>query len=403
MGTRKANRRDDPLPLAPDELVDFLARGGRGRPPSSAEACRRDTSADEDEAPTDADLDLSAAGPLALNELGRLDDPNQWSEDDPIPTAPEDVLDAPATPARRTSPKPAARPATPPTSGPRADEMAKLVGNTLGNYDVGPVLGTGHSGTVFRARDARDGRTVALKVLRPLFPKNDEELQRFMQTLKAVQPLRHPHLVTVLDLGRTGAYVWLALDYVEGESVRQRIQRADDADWQPAFRVAVHAGRALHCLGRHQLVHRNFTPQNLLWRATDQSVKLADTGLAKALVGSALRQVSMRAALQRDLPYLSPEHTEPKAKLDGRSDLYGLGAVVYDLLAGRPPFAGKSSAETVGLIRQGEPVRPRVLQPAIPEAFEGIVMKLLAKHPEDRFQKAADLLKALAAISPDPC
>src|SRR5262249_21775500 len=155
----------------------------------------------------------------------------------------------------------------------------------------------GHHAWVFLARQKKEDRMVALKVFHPEFPKNEEEAERFIQAMKVRWPLRHPNLVTILAIGRTVPYSWVALELVEGESLAQMIQKFGAngvPEWQEAFRLAVHIGRALHFGIYHHLLHRNITPANILFRSTDHLYKLGDLGLAKALTGSQLRQTVMR-------------------------------------------------------------------------------------------------------------
>jgi serine/threonine protein kinase len=323
------------------------------------------------------------------------------------PSAPE--ASAPATApsvAEAESNSPASgsplRAGTPPLT---VEALHGLAGTTLGQYELGPALGTGHAGLTFRARTLRDGRVVALKVLHPVFPKNDEEMLHFAKGMQKALALRHPHLVTVFEAGQTGAYGWIAQEYVEGETLAQAVQRAAAStppEWTTAFRVAVHVGRALHYAGRHRLIHCNITPPNILLRSTDHLIKLNDLLLARALSGSHLKQLSLRTKVHSDVAYLSPEQTHPRASVAASTDLFSLGTVVYALLTGRFPFAGKSVTETIVRLREAEPVRPKERQPAVPEAFEAVVLKMLAKRPEQRFQTAGELLTELARIDPDP-
>jgi len=246
---------------------------------------------------------------------------------------------------------------------------------------------------------------VALKVLHSAFPQNEEEMQHFVQRMKSAGSLRHANLVTIFQVGRTGPYCWVAMEYVEGESLAHALRRiAPDRlpDWQQAFRLAVHAGRGLHFAAQHHLVHRHLIPQNILYRSTDNLYKLGNLILGKALAGSALRQQSTARTIQEDLVYLSPELTHPHANADARSDLYSLGVMVYCVLTGRPPFAGRSATETVRLIREAEPARPKEMHPPLPDRLEAAVLKLLAKRPEERFQTAGEFLSELAEIAPDP-
>jgi serine/threonine protein kinase len=280
-----------------------------------------------------------------------------------------------------------------------------LAGTVLGHFELGSVLGVGHVGVVFRARDLTKNREVALKVLRPEFPASEDERQRFLQIVKALILLRHPNLVLTYGAGRAGNHHWLALEYVEGESVAELIrqaQRADQPDWRPAFRLAVNVTWALQIIHQQKLVHGNVTPQNILFQDRDQTFKLSDLVTNKALVGMRLWQLVLRDKAVSELPYLAPEHAGSDAPVDGRTDIYSLGTVVYALLVGRPPFAGAEPAETIAQIREAELIPPRALEPSIPEVFDAAVRKMLARRPEDRFQNADELLARLAQIKHDP-
>jgi serine/threonine protein kinase len=209
----------------------------------------------------------------------------------------------------------------------------------------------------------------------------------------------------MFGIGRSHPYVWIAREFVEGDSLAHLVAQVDPKalpDWHLAFRLAVHVARALYFIHQHHFLHRNVTPKNILFRAADNHIKLADMGLAKALSGSALRQMSMRTKIPEELPYMAPEQTQPNANLDPRTDIYSLGTVVYTLLTGKPPIIGKSSAETIAMVREVDPPEPRQWQPTMPEAFEAAVLKMLAKRPEDRFQDAGELLTELCQIAPDP-
>jgi serine/threonine protein kinase len=284
-------------------------------------------------------------------------------------------------------------------------DLKKLSGTSLGPYELGPVVGQGHCALVFRTRVVKDDRLAALKVFHPDFPKDSEEADRFLQTMKLRIPLRHTNLVTVYGVGRTAPYTWMALEFVDGDSVAQRIQKFGASgvpDWPEAFRLAVHVARALHYASHHKMLHRNVTPANILLRGADCTFKLGDLGLTKALAGAHVRHAALKNKIQTEMPFFSPEQTQQSPTLDVRSDIYSLGAVVYVMLMGKPPFAAKTPAEMVAQIRTAEPAKPKQLQPSIPEPFEAAVLKMLAKRPEDRFQTPAELLGALARVEADP-
>ncbi|HEV3260658.1 MAG TPA: FHA domain-containing serine/threonine-protein kinase [Gemmataceae bacterium] len=285
---------------------------------------------------------------------------------------------------------------------PAGEPLDRLSGQTLAHYEIGPVLAKGQTGFVFQARDTKDDRTVAFKVLQPEFSKDEDEMQRFVRAMKTMLPLRHPNLVAIYNAGKTGPCCWIAMEYVEGESLSQVIHRIGIAgmlDWQHALRVAIHISRALEFAQQHQIIHRNIAPPNILVRSEDKVAKLGDLMLAKALEGTMAQQITRPGEMVGDVQYMSPERTRGTADVDGRSDIYGLGATVYALLTGRPPFAGGSLTETVLKIRQAEPEKPRKFALSIPNLFEGTVLKMLAKRPEDRHQTAAELLTDLERVA----
>jgi serine/threonine protein kinase len=295
---------------------------------------------------------------------------------------------------------PAPTAAKPPVQA--AKQVTELTGTMLSHFEVGPVIAKGRSGVIFQARDTKDDRPVAFKVLWPEYSKNDDEMQRFVRAMKTVLPLRHPNLVSLYGAGKTGPYCWLSMEYVEGESLTQIIHRVGAArmlDWRHALRVAVHVARALDFAQQHAIIHRNITPTNILVRSSDKQTKLGDLLLAKALEGTLAEQITRPGELVGDVCYMSPERTRGSAEVDGRSDIYSLGATVYALLTGRPPCEGGSLLETITKIRQADPVPPKKFQLSIPDLFAGTVMRMLAKRPDDRFQKPADLLVDLERVA----
>jgi serine/threonine protein kinase len=295
------------------------------------------------------------------------------------------------------------KPAKPPIA-----RLEDLGGQTLGHYDLSAVLGRGQCGLVYRAHDQKKEQEVALKVLEPDFPTSDQEMQAFIKALKARLPLSHPHLVTLLGAGKSGRFCWIALELVEGESLGQVIQRHQTLKkikWRRALHVALDVGRALAFLHQHHLLHGNVTPNNVLIQEKNEAAKLNDLLFQKALEGSALQQKTMEQKLLAELPYLSPEQIDPQATLvDELSDLYSLGVLVYAVLTGRPPFAGHSPEDTIKQILNDQPIKPKKLNKHVPDEFQAVVMKMLAKRPENRYATAALLLgdlEQLAAVSGD--
>ena len=288
------------------------------------------------------------------------------------------------------------KPAQHPAVG-RALAPETLLGQTFANYQVQHVEAKARTGVVFRAVDRDSGALVALKLFWPDLMHSTEAMGRFLRAIETMGPYRHPHLVVLYDAGVTDGLCWTASEFVIGQSVKQMISSVGIAgmlDWQRVLRVAIDVAQAVEFAASQRIVHRNITPTNILVRRSDGVAKLGDLMLAKALDSLSLATVTHAGAILGDLPYLSPEQTAG-AHIDSRSDLYSLGATLYALLTGRPPCEGLTTAETVLKIQTQRPDPPTKYHLAIPALFEGIVMRLLSKRPDDRFTDATQLLKEL--------
>jgi serine/threonine protein kinase len=283
-----------------------------------------------------------------------------------------------------------------------ASRMEELTGKRLSHFQVGPLLAKAETGMVFKAADFKRDNAVALKVFFPEFAQNEDEMRRFVRAMKTMLPHKHPNLVSIHSAGKTWPYCFMSMELIEGESLTQVIQRIGVAgmlDWKYALRVAVQIGKALEYAHGKKIIHRNITPQNIVVQAADKVAKLGDLMLAKAKEGALAQQITKPGELLGDVRYMSPERSSGALALDERSDIYSLGATVYALLTGRPPCEGDSLAETIKKIRNEVPVKPKTYQLAIPDLFEGAVMKMLAKRPDDRYQTAGELLKDLERVA----
>ncbi len=242
------------------------------------------------------------------------------------------------------------------------NKLAQLSGQTFGHYRIGPLLGRGRCGVVFRADDLKTSKPVALKVFSPQFPSGSQELERFARVMKGLLPLRHPHLVALVGAGKTGTYTWVAREYVEGQSLSdllRRLAKTGKFDQRRACRVALHLGQVLDFARGHQFRHGKVTPANILIHKTSKTLKLADLMLGAVLEGSQLAQAVDESRPLAELGYLAPEQADAGAFVDELSDLYGLGAVVFALLTGRPPFVGDCAEEILEQVRcSGRVPRP---------------------------------------------
>ena len=326
-----------------------------------------------------------------------------------------DVLRVGDTELRYEAPGAATLPFNPPAADEEPDATQSLVGKTIENYAVEELITRGASGTIYRARDVRDGQVVALKVLDPALTQSDADLQLFVRAMKGVLSVRHANLVSVLGAGKTGTLGWIAMQYVDGESLAERLHRAGGApgDWRDGWRIGVHVARALEHAHGLSILHRNVTPSNVLVRRSDGAAVLGDLMLAKALEStpagagrtskrrmmvSLARQVDTAGERLDELAYLSPERTRDATTVDARSDVYGLGATLYAALTGRPPFVAESFPELVQAIRAADPQPVSKHQPASPAALQELVARLLAKSPDARPGTVREVLRELERI-----
>ncbi len=279
--------------------------------------------------------------------------------------------------------------------------LSQLVGSQLGPYKLDSIIGKGNSGMVFKAHDAEKDRIAAVKVLTPQFTSDDEQRQRFVRAMKTMLPIKHDRIVRLYNAGKTGPYCWAAMEYVDGENLSQEIKRIGIEgmmDWKQVWRVAVDIAQALDAGFEHKIVHRNVTPTNILRRKSDGVCLLGDFMLAKALEGTLAQQLTQPGDVLGEVSYLAPERTKADAEVDTRSDMYGLGATCYALLTGRPPTRGDSLVEMIKNVREQKPEPPKKYQLSINDLFQDVVMKLIAKSPNDRYDRPSSLLKELMKI-----
>ncbi|MBI1310737.1 protein kinase [bacterium] len=294
-----------------------------------------------------------------------------------------------------------ARQATPPVR-----DLSMLKDQSLHCFQIVDEIARGVTGTVFRAARPDRNETVALKVLWPDITQSSDERRRFVRAMKTMQPIRHPNIVRILNAGitevsdRPEPLCWFAMELVDGFNLQQLTRNLGTAgmlDWQYAYRVAVHVGRALEVAYQNGIVHRGITPENVLIPRAERIAKLGDLMLAKALGGIAADQITRRGELIGEIPYMSPERTRGE-DIDHRSDLYSLGATLYTVITGQTPSDAPSAAAMIRQIQEGEPLRPRTFQLSINDMFEGVVLKLLERRPADRYQTPTELLSDLERV-----
>jgi eukaryotic-like serine/threonine-protein kinase len=273
-----------------------------------------------------------------------------------------------------------------------ADLRAQLQDGLAGQYLLVRELGRGGMATVFLATDVKHDRPVAFKVLHPDLAQSLGP-ERFQREIKLAARLQHPHILTVHDSGETAGQLWFTMPFVEGESLRDRLRRERQLSLDDALRIGRQAAQALQYAHEHGVIHRDIKPENLLL-TRDGNTLVADFGIARALSASEdqLTQTGMSVGTPA---YMSPEQAMGDRAVDTRSDVYSLGAVLFEMLAGEQPYTGPT-VQTILMKRLTEPVPSvRSGRPTVPEAVDQAVMKALAIVPADRHATAAQLSQAL--------
>ncbi|MBI4602948.1 MAG: serine/threonine protein kinase, partial [Planctomycetes bacterium] len=264
----------------------------------------------------------------------------------------------------------------------------------IGDYEVVRRIGIGGMGSVFEARHVRLRQRIALKVLLPRLAKDSRATERFLEEARTLARLNHPNLVHAVDAGRDDELYYLAMEYVEGENLLQRLMRDGPLEPRRSLDVARDVCRALCALEEKGLVHRDVKPANILV-AADGTVRLADFGL----LGPAEEEGAGAAPLCGTPHYMSPEQVERRGEVDGRSDLYALAATWYHLVVGRPPFVGKSTREIIlGHLHSPVPP-PSSLRKEVPEPIERVILRWLAKERSERPGTCREALAELDGLA----
>jgi serine/threonine protein kinase len=274
-------------------------------------------------------------------------------------------------------------------------------GARIGPYEIQALLGAGGVGEVYRALDTRLGRTVAIKVLSARLIEHPKSRLRFEQEARAVSSLNHPHICSLFDIGDEGGTRFLVMEYLEGETLACRLMRGPLPPGQ-VLRYANEIADALDHAHRHGVVHRDLKPSNIM--LTRVGAKLLDFGLAKSQAPTmatgpteparATQTLTTEGTILGTLNYMAPEQLNG-AETDARTDIFAFGAVVYEMLTGRRAFEGQSQASIIAAILERTPAAPSIIQPVAPSLLDSIVMRCLAKDPDERWQTANDLRQAL--------
>ncbi len=289
--------------------------------------------------------------------------------------------------------------------------MPLAPGTQLGPYEITAPLGVGGMGEVYRARDTRLGRTVAVKILPTRLSGHPDAKQRFEREARAISSLSHPNICHLYDVGSQDRIDYLVMEYLEGETLASRVERGP-LPTEQALRVAAEICDALEKAHRQGVIHRDLKPGNIM--LTKSGAKLMDFGLAKGTISPPVMDPSALTTMTSEQPltvegtivgtlqYLSPEQLQGR-EADARSDIFAFGAVLYEMITGKRAFQGKSQTSVVSAILEKDPEPITASQPLASPALDHVIRTCLAKDPDERFQTAHDVklqLKWIAAGAP---
>jgi serine/threonine-protein kinase len=272
--------------------------------------------------------------------------------------------------------------------------IGRLTEALADRYTIERELGSGGMATVYLAQDLKHERQVAVKVLRPELSAAVGS-ERFLREIKITANLNHPHILPLLDSGEADTILFYVMPYVEGESLRDRLNCEKQLPVEDALEIASEVADALGSAHRRKVIHRDIKPENILFE--EGHAVVADFGIARAITAAGETKLTETGIAVGTPAYLSPEQASGERELDARSDIYSLGCVLYEMLAGQPPFTGPTVESLVHQHLTAEPPPVTRLRPTVPEVIARVLAKSLAKVPADRYRTAGELRQALSA------
>ena len=293
--------------------------------------------------------------------------------------------------------------------------MDKNIGKKLdGRYEITELIGVGGMAEVYKGVDVIDNKTVAIKILKKEFAENEEFLRRFRNESKAIAVLSHPNIVKIYDVGFSEKIQYIVMEYIDGITLKEYIEDEKVLSWKDTVHFVIQILRALQHAHDKGIVHRDIKPQNIMMFTkgivhrdikpqnimmfTDGTIKVMDFGIAKFA-----REEGKTATDQAigSVHYISPEQASGNVT-DAKSDIYSVGAMMYEMLTGKKPFDSDNPVAIAVMHMHDIPERPRAINPDIPDGLEEIVLRAMEKAPEDRYQTTADMISDIEAFKADP-
>ena len=273
-----------------------------------------------------------------------------------------------------------------------------LIGRMLANrYEILEVIGKGGMATVYKANDHVLNRFVAVKVLNEEFITDIEFIRRFKSEAQTAAGLTHPNIVSIFDVGNEGDVYYIVMELIQGKTLKEIIVEDGKLSWKWSLNIAIQIAAALETAHKHNLIHRDIKPHNIII-TEDGMAKVTDFGIAKAVSNSTITAFGSTIG---SVHYFSPEHAKG-GSTDGRSDIYSLGVVMYEMLTGRVPFDADTPVSVALMQVQDEPIEPVKLNPEIPISINNIILKAMEKDPDDRYQNATEMLIDLSTALKRP-
>ncbi|MDE6834888.1 MAG: Stk1 family PASTA domain-containing Ser/Thr kinase [Ruminococcus sp.] len=276
--------------------------------------------------------------------------------------------------------------------------MDKYIGKKLdGRYEITELIGVGGMAEVYKGIDVMDHKEVAIKILKKEYAENEEFLRRFRNESKAIAVLSHPNIVKIYDVGFSEKIQYIVMEYIDGITLKEYIEEEKVLTWKDTVHFVIQILRALHHAHDKGIVHRDIKPQNIMM-FTDGTIKVMDFGIAKFA-----REEGKTATDQAigSVHYISPEQAGGEVT-DARSDIYSVGAMMYEMLTGSKPFDNDNPVAIAVMHMQEEAERPKALNQEIPDGLEEIVLRAMEKNPDDRYQSTAEMMSDLDAFKVNP-
>lgn len=277
--------------------------------------------------------------------------------------------------------------------------MDKYVGKKLdGRYEIQELIGVGGMATVYKAHDIKNNRTVAIKILKDEFSRNGEFIRRFKNESKAIAVLSHPNIVKVYDVSFGDVMQYIVMEYIDGITLKEYLEQQENKiDWKMAVYFTSQILKAMQHAHEKGIVHRDVKPQNMML-LQDGTIKVTDFGIAR-FSNTETRTMTDKAI--GSVHYIAPEQARGD-RTDGKSDVYSIGVMLYEMLTGQLPFEADSAVSVAIMQLQSNPKPPREINPEIPMGLEEIILRAMRKEPSQRYQSAEEMLKDLQKVNKKP-